>query len=425
MYDDKFGGRRSDIDGYCRFINGSEIFFIGLDNFDEKSLKSFAINTAIVDQAEELDENIYIHLDSRIGRWNEARVPAHLQDLPFPVNEFTGEKMPPGYHILAVNPDSRLHWVFRRYHPDSPEKLDSHILINCPSTANPALSKETLQAMLSRDPEWVKRYVYGEWGISDATIHTVFPDSIIEPSEEWLKNFLFKAKLYRILDHGESSPTVCLWFAQFEDYHICYREYYCPNELISKHRQNISDLSGQEKYSGSFADPSIFDKTSQKKGGRWSVADEYMDKTLNAPSIYWQPADNNEFPIRNRINELLKLDSGVTHPITGREFAPSLYFIKRNSEFPNGCENVIKQTSAQRRELLGTENGRNIYSDDREKSITDHAYDCLRYYCSIKGLHKPKNIQVIPHNSFFDVRNEIKKLKYANKWNNGIPSFAA
>src|SRR2546425_502418 len=46
MYDERFGGRRSDIDGYCRLVNGSEIFFIGLDTFDEQSLKSFEINSA-------------------------------------------------------------------------------------------------------------------------------------------------------------------------------------------------------------------------------------------------------------------------------------------------------------------------------------------------------------------------------------------
>ena len=34
LYAEPFG-RRSDTDGYCRFINGSEIFFIGLDQIEK------------------------------------------------------------------------------------------------------------------------------------------------------------------------------------------------------------------------------------------------------------------------------------------------------------------------------------------------------------------------------------------------------
>jgi len=428
MYDEKFGGRRSDIDGYCRLVNGSEIFFIGLDTFDEQSLKSFEINSVVADQAEELDENIYLHLDSRIGRWKAAQVPPELAHLPFKINAFTGLQMPPSYMMLGCNPDSRLHWIFRRYHPESLEWLDkyrrNHVMIQCASTENPALDPELLQEMMSRDPEWVARYVTGTWGISDGTIHVILPDSIIEPSSEFLRNFLLKARLFRVLDHGESSPTVCLWFAVWRDYHLCYREYYQPDRLISEHRQAIADLSVDEKYDGNYADPSIFSKTSQKYGGKWSVADEYLDRKItSAPTISWMPADNNEFPIRNRINELLRLDKSVVNPLSGKFLSPRLYFVKRNEFHLQGCYHVLRETGNQRREQLGTENGKPIYSDARAKSISDHSYDCLRYYCSIKAAHYENNPRRIPPGSFMDVRNEMLKLKSAGMWQNGMPMF--
>lgn len=439
LYADSSGGRRSDLDGYCRFINGSEIFFLGLDDCSEQSMKSFEINSALVDQAEELDENSYIMLDSRIGRWKGAEIPENLSNLSFPINSFTGKPMAPSYMTLLCNPDSRLHWIFRRYHEESVEWQEkyqkTHRLINCPSTENPALSPELLETMLTRDPEWVRRYVYGEWGISDSTIHVIYPDSTIEPDKDWLKSFLAKAKKYRVMDHGESSPTVCLWFATWRDFHICYREYYQPNKLISEHRSAIAELSEGEKYDGNYADPAIFKKDRQKNGGRWSVADEYLERssTFNGigaiienkkcPPLRWLPADNNEFPLRNRINELLRLDGAVTHPLTGKNFAPRIYFVKKNADHPMGCYHVIRETQSQRRELLGHENGKPIYSDDRAETVSDHAYDCLRYYCSIKGTQADFQSQKVPVGSFLYMTREIKKLKKAGLWNSGVPSF--
>ena len=436
LYSESKGGRRSDVDGYCKLINGSEIFFIGLDNFDEQSLKSFEINSALIDQGEELDENIYLHLDSRIGRWSGAEIPPELENLPFRLNRFTGKKMAPAYMMVLCNPDSRLHWIFRRYHQESVEWQEkyrkSHVMINCPSTHNPAMDEELLQEMLSRDPEWVKRFVYGEWGISDGTIHVILPDSIIDPEPVFLANLLKKSRLIRVMDHGESSPTCVLWFAVFNNTYFCYREYYAPNKLISEHRQAIADLSGDEIYSGNWADPSIFNKTSQKNGGRWSVADEYLDRTLchqiegkeTCPVISWRPADNNEYPIRNRINELLKLNPSVKHPVTGAENSPRMYFIQRGENHPNGCYHVIRETQAQTRELLGHENGKPIYGDEREKTISDHAYDPLRYFCSIKAFHKESTSRVIREGSFFAVAQEIRKLKKVGMWQHGIPNFA-
>jgi len=141
--------------------------------------------------------------------------------------------------------------------------------------------------------------------------------SILPSNQSLLKLLHERAMLYRILDHGESSPTCVLWGAAFNKQLFIYREYYQPNRLISHHRKAIEELSQGENYVGNFADPSIFDKTSQKKGGRWSVADEYLDSSLcDAAPVAWNPADNNEFHTRNRISELLQPSAKLTHPIT-------------------------------------------------------------------------------------------------------------
>ncbi len=382
--------------------NRSLFYWMHLDAFDEQSLRGLEINSAFVDQAEEMKEAIYLVLDSRIGRWDKAEVPqSYLSQDPTWPRDNWGIPRVPNYMMLGVNPDSQFHFIYQRYHPESIERKLDHIMLQAGTDPN-LNDPETIQQMLGRDPIWVKKYFKGEWGISEAQIHYLPPQSILDPKDcdKLLKDIKSKGNLYRVLDHGDTSPTACGWFSALGPWHICYREYYMPNTLISKHRQNISDLCGDEIYSGSYADPAIFKKQSQKEGGFWSVSDEYRSSNVSGPSLNWIPADNNEFATRNRINELLQLDPNVKHPITGESPAPRLYFIKRTAEYQNGVFHGIKELQSQRRKLLTTINGKPIYSDDREDSITDHFYDVERYYVAMHGATKIIPPREIPRRSF-------------------------
>lgn len=395
----------SSTDGKTELTNGSIIYWLGLDRFDEQNLKSLELNGAFIDQAEEIDELIYTHLTTRVGRWDMAEVPDEILTPDWPRNSETGRPIVPTYIILAVNPDTEFHWVYIEFHPNSEywkeNNQRTHFYINMPSTSNTALSPEVLQTMLKKDPSFVRRYVMGEWGYSDAQIHRIPEESIIEVGNEFLDNFKAKALLYRTYDHGESSPSVCLWGATFKGIHIIYREYYKPKTLISEHRRNIADLSGDERYNGSFADPEIFKKKSQKQGSRWCTADEYMDRRVtDAPAINWEPADNNEFGTRNRLNEFLQFDPKVQHPVTGQFNSPRLYFVKNTVHYPFGCKNAILETNAQRREKIGEVNGKPVWTEERQKGISDHAYDALRYYVAIHANKDERRMYKENPNSF-------------------------
>jgi hypothetical protein len=276
------------------------------------------------------------------------------------------------------------------------------------------LDPETYAEALSRDPAWIDRFLKGKWGIAEGTIHRI-PDEcklyvgekqgLIEGkyyvTREFLDMLKRKAALYRILDHGESAPTCTAWVAVYKGMHFFYREYYVPDTLISEHRQNIADLSENEKYVGNYADPSIFHKNQQKYGGRWTVADEYMDSTtISAPSIGWQPADNNEFSNRNRINESLRNHSDIHHPVTNVVGAPTIYFVMKSDEYQNGCYHIPLQTASQKRVMIGTDNGKPLFSDDRDEKVVDHAYDVVRYEAGIhtQGAKDPR--PKMPEGSF-------------------------
>jgi hypothetical protein len=355
-----------------------------LDKVDESTLRGLEVNGVLVDQAEETEEKVYDVLDARVGRWDMAEVPpALLRNKPdWPAKN--GKYVIPSYMMLLCNPDTQFHYIFRKYHPDSMERVHNFFFVE--GEWDPNLGSEESYALaLRHDPEWVEKYVRGKWGRSQAQIHYLPSECLLEHSDELIDKIKRKANLWRILDHGDASPTCCLWLAALNGCFIFYREYYVPGKTISFHRSAISDLSGDEVYGANYADPQIFKKTQQKDGGFWTTADEYATKDLPGPAFFWLPADNNEFATRNRINELLTPSDDISHPLSGESPSPRIFFIKKSPEYSNGCFHAIKELQSQRRKILGYFDGKALYCDDREESVADHAYDCIRYGIAMHG----------------------------------------
>jgi hypothetical protein len=412
------GGGWNVQDGSLTLNNGSTILWLQLD--DPSSLqiiKGLEINWFFIDQAEENPEGmeeIFDTLTSRLGRWDQAVVPDWMirRELSrgrewkwrHPVSN---RPVPPQYAMLACNPDSELHWLYRRFHPESPEWKDKYSrlgykMFHMPSTDNRFLTDQNKRNLLEKDESFVRRYVRGEWGFPEGAIHEIHAASRIEFSDptdaaRFLDHLRQTCGLYRFLDHGDAAPTVCGWAAIDQNGNVFfYREYYQPNKLISYHREAISALSEGEVYSGNYADPSIFNLTMQKviagKPQRSSVADEYRSTEITAPQLHWLPADNQEMSTRNKINEYLRIDPNHIHPITKAKGAPRLYFVMRSAAYPQGCFFITKETSGQRRVQIGTIEGRPVFSDEREPTIPDHGYDVERYaiaHFGRTGAHKP------------------------------------
>jgi len=378
----EFIDRENQQEGIVEFKNKSIAYWLHLDKVESSTLRGLEINSVLTDQAEETQEETYDVLDARVGRWDGAIVPQSLLDIKpdWPKNKY-GKHIVPSYNMLLCNPDTQFHYIYRKYHPDSIERRGNYFFVE--GGWDPSLgSPEGYSEALKHDPEWVAKFVKGQWGRSSAQIHRLPSVSLLNYSKELIEKIKRKGNLFRVLDHGDSAPTCCLWFAVLDGNFICYREYYVPNQVISFHRKSIFELSLGEQYSGNYADPQIFKKTAQKDGGFWTVSDEYITKKINAPSLYWLPADNNEFATRNRINELLQLQDGK-HPVTGEVgLFPRIYFIKKSEDYQNGCFHAITELQSQRRKLIGYIDGKAYYSDEREDSVSDHAYDPTRYFVS-------------------------------------------
>jgi hypothetical protein len=361
---------RNDIEGTREFANGSRLHFLGLDTPGSLGvLQGLELNGAFVDQAEEISERVWDTLDARIGRWTQL------------------EAVPPRMLIATANPSDELHWLYERFADESPRREEwrgrGYECIVADSRSNVFLPKENLAALLGKDDEFQRRFVRGEWGNPEGRIFTLDPASILDPTPELLSKVLNGMHLHRSLDHGDSAPTCCLWHATDNDGNIfVFREYYVAGALVSDHRRAISMLSGREVYRSQLADPSIFHKTAQKYGGRWSISDEYGDTRVMPAStaLYWAPADNAEMPSRSRIKEYLRVDPDHLHPITREKGSPRLFFLKKTSEYPNGCDRAILELRSQKRVKVEESGGRDVYSDDRDDTVPDHSYDALKYF---------------------------------------------
>lgn len=412
LYDQKIRGGRVDSRNLLTLNNGSEVYWLHLDNNYDSIVRGLELNGYLIDQAEEVDEEIYLHLDSRLDRWDVAEVPPELNPERFPKNKVTGKPKPPSYGMILCNPDLRMHWIYKRYHPESTdhhavryrtnpytkEKIayrysDTHRMITATSYDNPSLSAETLAAMESRGKAFYNRFVLGKWGSIGGAVHEVSEKSkLIEWDTRFLDKIIEEGRIYRSLDHGDVSPTSMLWFIHWKQYFFCFQEYYKAGELISKHRENIAfmntDSRGVYLKTVDICDPSMANKTQQKKGGLYSLIDEYATSEYSSPPINFSPGDNNEFVTRSRLDELLKEHPELEHPITGEKGSPRLFFLMKKPGYAFGCDKVVLQLESQRYVKIGTVDGEDQYGDDRDTTVEDHAYDALRYF--VARVHQSK-----------------------------------
>jgi hypothetical protein len=404
-------GRRSDQEGVCQLNNGSLAYFIHLDKPDSLNvLAGLELNFGFPDQAEQITEKAWDVLDARLGRWPHAVVPQHVLDSnsPWPWTNDAGMVVPPPFLFATANPpDSEEHWLFRRFAEDSEEydrwKAEGYHYIRFRSKDNRFASRANIAKLYSKDKEFVDRYAEGQWVSPGGAIFTIDHQSIVTPYPDLVKRIVNNMNLHRSMDHGDSSPTCVLWEATDHDGNIfIYREYYEADALVSDHRRAIHQLSKgdvpvnspfkEPRYRSNMADPSIFSlsrgRTSTARP-TWSIADEWMDTRImpEETRVRWLPApiprtenDSYELTTRSRLKEYLKVDPNHRNPFTGQLGAPRIYFLKRTEEYPAGCYHVIKEIRGQRRVKIGEREGRAIYSDARDESIPDHAYDTVKYH---------------------------------------------
>lgn len=279
--------------------NGSSFVFHHLDSPDSATiLKGLEINGALLDQAEQMQERTFTLLYGRLGRWRKAKVPQWILDSypgEWPWREAgTNRPVPPISCILTANPaedvDPELHWLWQRFSPESEQWREKwskkgYRQIIFDSRSNKFAGQQNLDILMDQDEDYVARFVRGEWVKSKGSIFKIDPKSILDYDPELIAKIKNSMVQYRILDHGDSAPTCCLWIAvDGENRAFVWQEYYQPGVdstgreyNVQDHRRAITAMSQGLNVRNNLADPSIFNKTRNitgfsKKANRWCLA---------------------------------------------------------------------------------------------------------------------------------------------------------
>jgi hypothetical protein len=386
--------------GVLDFNNGSRVYFLHLDQPDSLDiLAGLEINFAYASQVEEISEKAWDLLDVRVGRWTGATIPQEMLDAypggpdawPWHAADDPSVRVPPRYIFAEGYVTDETHWLYKRFADESPErekwKAQGYECQIVNSDENIFAIKAVTDALLAKDTDYIRRFVRPQWGNPEGAIFNISPLSLLEPTPELMNRIRLFMRWGRALDHGDSAPTCCGWFAADHDGNIFVtREYYQANLLVSQHRKNIWELGKDDPpYRGAdYADPSIFAKSrgrTASKAPEWSIADEYRDPRIGDPRtvISWQASENDEAATKSRLKEFLFVDPNHRHPVTGELGAPHLYFIVATAEYRNGCVEIIKDIRAQRRKTVSISGDVKVFSDERDDTVRDHGYDCVKY----------------------------------------------
>jgi PBSX family phage terminase large subunit len=353
-YDKEFGGEWRRSENHLVLANGSEILFRHLDTISEKELLSLNLGWFYIDQAEEINERVFMTLQSRL-RLNTV---------------------PRRYGFVTCNPEPG-NWIYDRFAKPSMEGTlhSDHFYISATTRDNPHLPADYVPTLLQSYPEeLIKRYIEGKWEVFEGQIYPEFDRSI-----HVIKPFQIPKAWERLvaIDYGMVNPTAVLWGAiDYDGNMYIYDEYYQPGVVSESAKAILAKSEGQE-ISFWLIDPSTTAKNREKNGMPWSIMEEFEDY-----GIWATPANHEMLGGLNRVKEFLKLDDKRVSPITKTHPAPRLYIM-------SNCVNLIWEFPQYQWKKMHNLTNRNEI--ERPRDFNDHALDALRYMIMSRFPSPTKN----------------------------------
>ena len=334
------------VDNMITLRNGAEILFRSLENPKEaaEKIRNVTYGAMFIDQIEELDSDEYELLyDTMVSRLSDPRGPGKM--------------------YLAANPGRTSHFAYKRFHPESEERLPETAYVHVTLHDNKQyLDPKYYARMLrqkTRNPEWYDRFIEGKWGAFGGKRFKNF-----RVDEPWVIEPFAIPKHWEIIeaiDYGFRAPTVCTSMA-IDPFglHYIVAEHAEAEKPVSHHAAAIKQIRDEHNIppSVTYLDPSAWAQAREFQ----SVAMEFSDYGIDCAK-----AQNDRLGGWNRIDEFLTTmipdpyQEGV--PFEERRLVPRLRF------FAGRCPLLMKELPN-----LVLKDG----SDDVEKK-EDHASDTLRY----------------------------------------------
>ena len=321
-----------------------------------------------IDQLEEVDEEVFAHIHSRMTWWNAERI--------FKFEQLYGFK-PQVFEIVAVNPDPGWVRAFLFEQDDENSAYYRHPVDRFKIfTMTTEQNRENLAPGYIEEMErthtraWVDRFLRGDWNIRGGAVYEDFNENI-----HCIRAFKLPAHWPRFisLDWGYDHPHAVYWGAVDENGTLyVYDELFGRKKVVSEvaaeiHKKTKFHTAAPraDEFGGLIAwfDPS----TNQNHGtGDRTVMGEFREH-----KIYGLPANNSVDAGINKVAERLKFDTSPKDGTKTWKIKPKLFI------FQDQCPNLIKGFKIyiwQPPNLQGISSGKPVKKDD-------DAVDSVRYLC--------------------------------------------
>ena len=361
---------RNDQMGVLKFkakYGGSTIFYGDLK--ETRAINNYNLSWAYVDQCEEIDQERWDLLLTRTRR----KIPIILDDGPAHHPTTGAPLYYPNFNFGTFNPEGTSSYIWRYFHPDSPEKKPNYQLYQSTTYDGLAagfVTKEYVDRLLAVYPENARRrYLEGAWDVFSGRVYPAFDTQVhvvpaMTPKPHWLT--------YETIDHGLQNPTAVLWIAVDEDenWYILDEHYEGNGKPVQYHALCIKARRAQlgTRIQMSWMDAHCWARDQSRGDTVFSVADEYLEHGIVAI-----PGQKSWDVSYNRILEHLWVDPAHRHPFTGELGAPRLYVAAH-------CTNTIREfLSYKWKKQSGT-----ILRNQPDIPIDhdDHAMDALAYFAA-------------------------------------------
>jgi len=385
-------------DSLLKLVNGSEIYFWGLDYRSNEQLKSLELGWFYLDEVDEVPEIAFTILRGRLRKSNIPRRVGFITSNP------AGQNWT--YHYFVNHTIRDIEGQKRIKMDDSEQK--KYFYIVAPTDENIYLPKDYIEE-LQRSYKGIlyRRYVKGEFASFAGQIYDDLEASVhfiprFEVPKEW-----YEYGVNGAMDYGQTSPTSFGRFAiNPEDGSVILTDsYHMANSSISKTAEAIRKIYGKtdNEMIYIYAGHDTFNKTQQVSGEHkndkelMSAADIFM----NEYKITLIKAKIDVLPGIELVKMYLKRDPQRKHIIYKTSPAPKFYIF-------NDLQDVIDEMLAYRW---------NPEVPDTPIKRDDHAPDMIRYFLASSPLtqvtfrqrqqESPYDTRVIIKKSLQRLQNEV------------------
>lgn len=310
------------------FVNGSEIIFRALD--DASKFKSLNLGWFYIDEASEVNEDVFLMLQSRLRL-------SHLKGIP---NSYRG--------FVTTNPEGH-NWVWRKFvgKNNHPESYEAFISKSAENVNLPDGYIESLRQSYSAD--WIKKYLEASFDVFEGLIYKDFDYEVHTipyktPPDTWPR--------FVGLDFGTQNPTAVIYIAEDDDQNLyIYDEIYQPFDHVEPLvRQMHAKELGDEKI--------IMYRVGDTSAG--------AKEMTSGESIRDQLWEFGEYEFENPIKDILAGIAKMTH-----------YFKKKKIFIMRNCVNTIEELRSYQWER--PKFGREVNFREKPLSWKNHALDAIRY----------------------------------------------